>query len=44
MTNLGTLPGSGSWAVAINNHGQIIGGAITNNAQGYFHAVLWTQR
>jgi probable HAF family extracellular repeat protein len=40
MTDLGTLGGKESHAIAINNHGQIVGYSTTKN--GSKHAVLWT--
>ena len=43
LTDLGTLPGGKeSWALAINNRGQIIGYSDTKG--GNQHAVLWTLR
>ena len=40
MTALPTLGGAKSWAVAINDGGQIVGWAQTKT--GKKHAVLWT--
>jgi probable HAF family extracellular repeat protein len=40
MTNLGTLGGTGhSFAYAINNSSQVVGGASTYD--GFYHAFLW---
>ena len=40
MTDLGTLGGAWSQALAINDRGQIIGDSATRS--GETHAVLWT--
>ena len=39
MTDLGTLNGSSSDAVAVNDAGEVAGSAL--NAAGQTHAVLW---
>ncbi len=40
MTDLGTLGGSFSQAVWLNNTGEVVGGATTTNDES-FHATLW---
>ncbi len=42
VTDLGTLGGTNSWAAGINNSGQVVGAAETNNIHGFFYAFLWT--
>jgi probable HAF family extracellular repeat protein len=42
LIQLGTLGGKQSAAIAINNHGQIVGWSTTKSGQK--HAVLWTLR
>jgi probable HAF family extracellular repeat protein len=42
MTDLGTLGGIFSNAIAINERGQVVGGSSLI-APGQFHAVLWTK-
>jgi len=45
MTDLGTLPGGRySHALAINNHGQIVGYSVESGYNAPAHAVLWTLR
>jgi probable HAF family extracellular repeat protein len=41
ITDLGTLGGSYSQAVAINDRGQVVGWSLT--ASGENHAVLWSE-
>ena len=41
ITDLGTLGGTSSTAVAINESGQIVGNGT--NSAGETHAVLWTK-
>jgi probable HAF family extracellular repeat protein len=41
MTDLGTLGGSTSMAVAINNKSQIVGRAVVTDAPSVHHAFLW---
>ena len=42
VKDLGTLGGTNSWAAGINNSGQVVGAAETNNINGFFYAFLWT--
>jgi probable HAF family extracellular repeat protein len=40
-TDLGTLGGNGSFAVAINNKGQVVGSDTTTGNGGLSHAFIW---
>ncbi|MDF0553642.1 DUF3466 family protein [Kamptonema sp. UHCC 0994] len=41
ITDLGTLGGNGSFAVAINNKGQVVGSDTTTGNGGLLHAFIW---
>jgi probable HAF family extracellular repeat protein len=42
MTDLGTLGGSSSTALGINNNGWVVGTSLTTSENGLLHAFLWT--
>jgi probable HAF family extracellular repeat protein len=42
VKDLGTLGGSSSSALSINNNNWIVGNSLTNNGTGFLHGFLWT--
>ncbi len=43
LVDLGTLGGLRSFAVSINERGEIVGGSTFGESRILFHAVLWTR-